>query len=507
MSATLYYRRSSMLRDVLNTLAYTRRRVFLVGLAGVMLTIGAALLISPTYRANSTLLVLLGTEYTYRGVAGETAGNNGAMTRQQILETEADILGSDGLRRTVIGQIGIAQLYPQLLKPPTGLNAWIGKAKSYVKELLTPSNLAKHQAPIDPMTLASMQFSSHLSIQIDKDASVIHLGFTNPDAQLAAEVLKRLEADYLALRARLFNDVQAPVLQTQVTALAQRLTAADNALATFKGDHKIGDYEARRTILLKEQGELEEQLQKSESHIAEQNARLGDLQRQVHVASNDGGRGRANPGAALQAMAQQYRAREMEAQTRYMGSAAQDRAKMEALQRETDLARLRASNAFAVQQEVIKTDADLRASLAGREAITQQLADVTGQVRAINGDELRLRELQRALAVADENYRTGAKILDERRLVENTQAGKQPDVRIIQPPLVPEMPVPIRRMVLAAGVLLTLIMMAATALLAHFFRTIYFGAEALELDTELTVLTSVPETKALPRLGIAVGPN
>ncbi|MDQ2802555.1 MAG: hypothetical protein M3Y41_07675 [Pseudomonadota bacterium] len=506
MSATtLYYRRGSMLRDLLTTLAFNRRKIILIGLTGMIATGAAAMLATPAFRAKSSLLILLGTEYTYRGAAGQQSANNGALTHEQILKTEADILGSDDLHRQVIQQIGLGRLYPQMLKPASGINAWIAKAKSYVKGLLSAAGAGgQSAAKIDPMDVAVTRFASDLSVAVDKESSVINLGFTNPDPQIAAKVLTQLEADYLELRTSLFNDVQAPVLQTRVTALAQQLRAADDALNTFKRDHHIGDFEARRKILLEQQGALETQLRTVEGRVAEDSARLNDLQRQVQLAS---GGARGNPAAALQSMVQAYRARETQARGQYYGSAAVDRAQSEALQRQTDIASLKARNAFAIEQEVIKTQADLQASLGGRNTLNQQLAIANGAVQTINGDELRLRELQRTLTVADETYRSAAKILDDRRIVENVDAGKRPDVRVMQPPLVPALPQPVRQLVVLAGVLITLLLMGLVALMSHFFRTIYLGPEPLELDTELTVLTTVPDTRALPRLRLVIGPN
>ena len=68
--------------------------------------------------------------------------------------------------------------------------------------------------------------------------------------------------------------MQAPIVQVQQDAVGKQLASADAALQAFKQQHDISNFAERRAILLKQQGELETALTKSESTIAEQTARL-----------------------------------------------------------------------------------------------------------------------------------------------------------------------------------------------------------------------------------------
>jgi polysaccharide biosynthesis protein PslE len=507
MNATLTYARGSMLRELANTVAYHRWRILLVGVAGMLLTVGAAVVVRPGYEARSSLLVLLGTEYTYRGVAGQQAPSNGGLTQAQILHTEADILGSEELRRAVIGQIGLATLYPQMLRPPSGVSGALAEAKTYIRGLFQASSGQAGTAKLDPLVGASQRFSNDLRIMVDKEASVIDLTFTHPDAELAAAVLRQLEADYQDRRRMLYGDVQVPVLQTQVNRLHRQLTAADDALSAFKLKHNISDFEARRSILLQQQGTLETALRAAESGIAQQASRVSALDQQLRVATNAGSKNGAavDPAAALEAMVEAYRSRQSHFTSHYFGSGPVDRAGSDALMRQTEIAQLRSRRAFAVLEEKDKAEASLGAEKTARDSVTVQLATVTRALRAIDDEELKLRELQRALAVADDSYRAAAKVLHERSIVEQLDAGQIAGVRIIQPALVPGLPRPLRRLILDAGTLLTALLMTAVALLSHFFRTTYFTADALEFDTDLAVLATVPDSRDLPRLGLLGG--
>ena len=63
------------------------------------------------------------------------------------------------------------------------------------------------------------------------------------------------------------------------------------------------------------------------------------------------------------------------------------------LERETDIARMQATQAYGVQTDRNKTAADLQSSLAGRDAIAAQLIDANKQVSALDADESQLHQL------------------------------------------------------------------------------------------------------------------
>ena len=127
---------------------------------------------------------------------------------------------------------------------------------------------------------------------------MIGLEFTNPDKNVSADALRVLESQYLTLRAKLYGDVQAPIVQVQQDAVGKQLADADAALQTFKQQHDISNFSERRAILLKQQGDLEAALTKSEATIAEQTARLTQLNQQLGVVAGSK-KGAPNAAAAV----------------------------------------------------------------------------------------------------------------------------------------------------------------------------------------------------------------
>jgi uncharacterized protein involved in exopolysaccharide biosynthesis len=496
MNETLALPPRLVMRDLLLTAFTQKGRVFLIFFCIMALSVIIAVQIQPDYKARSSLLVLLGTEHTFRPVAGQAFTNSGGVDAEQVLRTEASILGSDDLHRTVIREIGIEKMYPKLFEKPGPVRKWLDDTRRFLTDTLGMTERATETEPSDPMARAVDAFARNLTITVDKKSSVIGVDFTNPDKNVSADALRVLEAQYLVLRAKLYGDVQAPMVQVQRDAVRTQLSDADAALQTFKKQHDISNFSERRAILLKQQGDLETALTKSEATIAEQTARLTQLTQQLGSAAGNK-KGAPNAASALQGMVQAYQQRQEEAQTRYRGSPAVDEARRQMLERETDIARMQATQAYGVQTDRNKTEADLRSSLAGHDAIATQLSTLNKQVASLDADESNLHQLERNRAILEDNYRAVTKILDERQTIEAVQAHRESSVRVIQPPRVPSLPQATRRLILMAGLVVSMVLAIGSILMSHFFRAIYLRPEALEMDTGLTVLASVPEMRAI----------
>ena len=72
-------------------------------------TVAIAFQIERKYEAKSSLLVLFGPEYSFRPAAGQQLSAGNLVEYEQVLQTEAEILGNDDLYRTVIADFGIEQ--------------------------------------------------------------------------------------------------------------------------------------------------------------------------------------------------------------------------------------------------------------------------------------------------------------------------------------------------------------------------------------------------------------
>jgi uncharacterized protein involved in exopolysaccharide biosynthesis len=427
---------------------------------------------------------------------------------EQLLHTEADILSSDDLHRGVIEEIGVAKLYPDLLKPPGQVSQFVREAKSYVTDFLGIKDGSQSSSRPEPGVQAQRVFAENFGVNVDKKSHVITVYFQHPNPVLAQQVLTRLEARYFELRAKLFADKQAAIVEAAQDQSGAQLAAADAKLAEFKRVHNVADFAERQKILLTEQGALEDQLAKAESAIAGMQARLNGLSQQLRQASGQSnGKGAPNAAGPLQGMVDAYQKRQNEALTTYRGSPAYDTAKSEMMKAQEEIAKMRSTQAFTVQQEQNKTEADLRTNEATRDAIKAQLADIGKELAAIRVDESRLHELDRTRSVLEDNYKAIAKVATDRQVIEDVDAHRQPSVRIVEAPRLPDRPQAIRMQLLVIGTVAGIILSLIASLMSRFFHGVYLRPEALEVDTGLAVLAVVPDQRSLANPVVLVTPR
>src|ERR1700755_1154987 len=134
MNETLALPPRLVIRDLMLTAFSQKARIFLIFFCIMALSIVIAVQIQPDYKSKSTLLVLLGTEHTFRPAAGQQFMNSGGVDAEQVLRTESSILGSDDLHRTVIREIGIGKMYPKLLEKPGPIGQWFEDTRRFVTD-------------------------------------------------------------------------------------------------------------------------------------------------------------------------------------------------------------------------------------------------------------------------------------------------------------------------------------------------------------------------------------
>ncbi|MGA9015561.1 MAG: hypothetical protein WB509_23975, partial [Acetobacteraceae bacterium] len=206
-------------------------------------------------------------------------------------------------------------------------------------------------------------------------------------------------------------------------------------------------------------------------------------------------------------MVQAYQKRQNDALTTYRGSPAYDTARTEMMKDQEEIAKMRSTQAFTLQQEFNKTEADLRTSQATRDAVKVQLTSIADELTSINANESQLHELERTRGVLEDNYKAIAKVATDRQVIEDVDAKQQPSVRIVEQPRVPENPKPIRLEILLVGAIVGLVVSLISSLMSGFFRGVYLRPEALELDTGLAVLAVVPDHRSLASPVVLVTPQ
>ena len=507
-----------MFRETLETLFRLRRRI--VVLVALILALGVtlALIVNPKYHAASSVLVMPGPEYTIRTPAGANQTVNQSIERTYILATEVAILTSRDLHRQVLQDIGLGIIYPSYLQPPGPTARAVQTARRLPAMLVSRVTGAPLPAPapapvLDPLEQALSEFGVDFSAMASSESNTISLGFAHKDAQVAAKVLSTLERLYLAKRQTLFADSQSNSVQEEAQRLRSRLEETERQLADFKVAHDISNFPTRQEILLQAQGSAEKGLMEAQSEVEQQQARAKQLRalldrtpKQITAQDVDvEGRN-----AALRSNLDALLSKRADLSSRYQaGSAPAQTLDAQIKQRQDELAKGRgdrSASGFRTSENPVYTsmsvelthaEAELRAAQARQEKVAVQIHEVVDQQKAMNKLEREFSVLERQRKQAADDYADAAKILAERRIIEQVTSTKQAGVRILSEVVEPILPAATRKLIVIMAAALAVLVAVLMVLLGNYFRRGFLLAGSFERDCGIPVLVVIPDMQAI----------
>src|SRR5580704_6786082 len=103
-------------REFLGILFREKFTVSLTFIGLFALVLGLSFLMPPKYAAEAKLLVKSGREFQSRPDPGQTAAVEPYLTKQEVMNSELEILTSNDLVEATINRIGIDKLYPDILE-------------------------------------------------------------------------------------------------------------------------------------------------------------------------------------------------------------------------------------------------------------------------------------------------------------------------------------------------------------------------------------------------------
>ena len=246
------------------TLLWRDRMVMLgVFLALFVVGLAAALLMKTQYPAHSSILVRLGQEYVYEPNVGDAA--RGAIpTTDQLIQSEAEMLSSEELRRRVLQDLGVGRVFPS-------------RADAYAK---APG--AKRLQLLD-QAIAAM--GTNLKVDSAPDTSVVRVTYSDTDADRAALVLGKLLDEYLVYRRAVLVGASEPFLDQQLKDFETQLAGADSAYQAFLVDAGVADFDTEKSSLSSVETSLTSDVYLVQARLKEIEGRLDELGRQVGKVS------------------------------------------------------------------------------------------------------------------------------------------------------------------------------------------------------------------------------
>jgi hypothetical protein len=215
--------------------------------AGLVITV-VSVSWGPRYEAEATLMLGNGPEYGSQTALDDNVDAS-RWTLERILNTEAEILNADDLKRGVIRKIGAERIL--------GINLDGDREKSRrlgLSAMLRRLGILSKAPPPDVEALQVLR--SGLQIKPIKNSGIIHVTITHPDKALSVEILQSLLDGYMGLRRSLLQiDKGTPLkaeLQRQLEAF-ESLNARRQALAN---QYQVRDVEQEDQALNERQNAL-----------------------------------------------------------------------------------------------------------------------------------------------------------------------------------------------------------------------------------------------------------
>jgi uncharacterized protein involved in exopolysaccharide biosynthesis len=469
------------LRGVFHILFKHWVRILTVFTVTVFTVAVATFLTTPVYEATASLLVKVGREHIAKSEVGD-ARNLMAINQQEIINSEIQILNNRDLIRKVVTAIGIGELYPQLA-----------------------SNASARTTPLET---AVLQFSRNLKTEGIKKSNVISVSFQHRDPAAATKALALLIDLFKEKRLDVFSNPQSSFLEKQLADYQQRLKASENALEIFKQQHQVYAVEEQRSLLLRQQVELDtvlkatlnrsDELQKKAASYREQLRSMA--QNKTRYTQTD--RDKIIVDAQSNLLNLRLREQELLARNYREDSRSVENVRKEILLidaflkvQEEDIGRkVRTGNPVyqEIEKEMLKAEAEYASQQAGAATLTQQLTQIDRKIKAVDQKQNELRNLQRELSINEKNYQTYVEKLEEARISDDLNHQKIANISVIEAPATMHKPVKPKKLLnLILGVLLGAVSGLGYAFLIEFISQRFSTPHQVERRLGLPVLTSI----------------
>ncbi|HWF76114.1 MAG TPA: Wzz/FepE/Etk N-terminal domain-containing protein [Caulobacteraceae bacterium] len=227
-----------------------------IGLAA--LGVAFALTLKTVFPTHASVLVKLGQEYVYQPRSGD-AGRGAVPDNDQLVQSEAEIMGSDVVKLRVVQRLGVARLDP-------------ADAKAYA------AGNAEQRALI--VAKIALGIGRALKIDTAPGLPIVRLGYQSSDPQLGAQVLNTLLEEYLAYRRTVLMSPTS-ALTDQRRAFQARLDQEDAAYQSFLASNQIGDFDADKTALSQLSAQIEQQQLANDTALKDKTGRLSVIEAEL----------------------------------------------------------------------------------------------------------------------------------------------------------------------------------------------------------------------------------
>jgi uncharacterized protein involved in exopolysaccharide biosynthesis len=468
------------MRDYLTVIFKHKSKILIVFLATVITVTIGALLIPKVYEAKSSLMIKAGREYSYRPEVGELRQEL-RVSSEEIINSEVQILTSKDLVEKAISNIGVENIYPELVETPP--------------------------EKITPLEAAVLKLREQVSVRGIKNSKVIEISFQHGDPEIAARFVNQLVELFKEKHLQVFSNPKSSFIEEQLTVYSQRLTESQSKLVTFKQKYPDFSLDEQRTLLVQQSIDMEISLETTQNRIKELQQKVLSLDNQMRVLSQNA-RQYTNTGvdedAKAQLLALQIKEQEL------LGKYNENNRLVVNVRKEIQLVKdflqgqeknlggmARTGNNPVYQEtnmELIRARAELSSLEAKKVAIEEQLIPLDEKVKTSALMEKEFQNLKREMATNEKNYQVYLDKYEEARILENMDRLKMANIGMIYEAAVPSLPVKSnKKLKVLMGMVLGAVLGLGLAFFSEYNSQVLSSPESVEKHLGITVLATVPD--------------
>lgn len=487
-------------REVLSILFKERRKLVGVFLGLAILVIGWSYTLTPYYEATTALLVKSGREFQVRSDPTQPVAAVPSVTKQEIVNSEIQILTSRDLIEAVIARIGVDRLYPASA-------GWLGWLPWLSPSSWFGSNMAAANAAA--MEAAVRNFSADLKATPVELADVFAVAYRNPDHDIAVRALNAVVELYQKKHAEMFSDPKYQFLEQQTRQYAGQLDAVTRTITDIKNSRSLFDVEAQRAKLLDDRAAISTVLQQLHSQSVDAHQRIDFLTGRLKSTAPLVPAGESQADVVEQARArlldtevkaQQLRERYKDPNIKPLQDAAQEIAALKQFIGGPAAGRKQWSQRNPAYDDMVVA---LNRALADAAPLDQEIALRTTQAAGLDERLRNLEEGAKALDDAQRERRTLEELVhtyrnryEEARMTEDLDRSNLVSVSVVQKPAAPARPAGPRHLPYAlAGILIGIVGASGVLIYLLVFRETLITVESVERIIGVPVLASVPTSR------------
>jgi len=408
--------------------------MLLTVVACLLLAVVVTLLMKPVYQSDSVIVVKFGREFIYRSEVGEAANQSvpTSANTEELLNTLVQLLQSRDIARATLAAVGAERLYPDL-------------------------RLSDGQPDL---TKATERFGRSFSARPLRSSNVVQLSFQHSDPALAQSTLATLIQIFRDRSLSIYANSQTEFFVQQSELAQSRMVTAADKLADFRTRYGALAYENGLPLLLQQWSDLSALVARTDGDLAAAIDRVKNLRKQAEAtpaeitAHVDKEPSRVVDDARSKLL--NLRLREQELLVQF----ADDSPPLRQVRAEIRLAdqflrqlttefsgtvrQARNPALMAVEQELVRTDAD-RASMAARVAtLREELGKLDGQIATVSKQDPERWSLERAVDTARAEVKQITTRLEQSRLLDALNENRIGNIGIIQAPSMPDVREPTR---------------------------------------------------------------